>query len=192
MIGNDIVDLNLAAVQSNWQRKGFLNKVFTKYELELIFSSSNTFEMVWLLWSMKESAYKIHMQQTSECFFNPKKLQCKLKSETKGLVEINDEEYLTRSQIDTNFIYTIASLKNDEKALSTIFELGDSSYAIQHKESYRKLIVGVSKKYNLPIRKVTIKKNKIGVPKLFLNTKELLISFSISHHGNYGAYAMMN
>ena len=32
MIGNDIVDLDLARTQSNWQRKGFLDKIFTKKE----------------------------------------------------------------------------------------------------------------------------------------------------------------
>ena len=32
MIGNDIVDLNLAKTQSNWQRKGFLERQFTKKE----------------------------------------------------------------------------------------------------------------------------------------------------------------
>ena len=32
MIGNDIVDLNLAERQSNWQRPGFLEKQFTIQE----------------------------------------------------------------------------------------------------------------------------------------------------------------
>ena len=31
-IGNDIVDLSLAKIQSNWQRKGFLEKQFTQKE----------------------------------------------------------------------------------------------------------------------------------------------------------------
>ena len=65
MIGNDIVDLKLASIQSNWQRKGFLNKVFTKKEQTLILNASNSFEMVWLLWSIKESAYKVYIQQLS-------------------------------------------------------------------------------------------------------------------------------
>ena len=31
-IGNDIIDLKLAKTQSNWQRKGFLEKQFTQKE----------------------------------------------------------------------------------------------------------------------------------------------------------------
>ena len=37
MIGNDIVDLVQARFQSNWKRKGFVQKIFTQKEQELIF-----------------------------------------------------------------------------------------------------------------------------------------------------------
>jgi len=192
MIGNDIVDLHLAAVQSNWNRNRFLDKVFTKEEQDLIFSSKTPFKMVWLLWSMKESVYKVHVQQTSKRFFNPKKLQCKLTSETEGLIEINGNRFMTKSQVNTNFIHTVAGLKNNKKMLSTTFKLNGSSYPIQHKESYKKLIDKISKKWKLPSYDIHIKKNKAGIPKLYLNSKELKIPFSISHHGYYGAYAVLN
>jgi len=191
MIGNDIVDLNVAFVQSNWRRKRFLSKVFTEYEQQLIKSSANPDKTVWLLWSMKESAYKINVQQYQDVFFSPRKLQCKILSKTKGLVMIKDEMYLTESQINNDFICTIASLKKDVKKLNEAFELDDDSYAIQHKQSSVKLMVAVSKKWDLPLKDVRIKKNKIGIPKLFLNTKELPISFSITHHGSYGAYSIV-
>ena len=32
MIGNDIVDLDLARKESNWKRKGFLDKIFSLQE----------------------------------------------------------------------------------------------------------------------------------------------------------------
>ncbi len=46
MIGNDIVDLVQARFQSNWKRKGFVQKIFTQKEQELIFSSKNPENMV--------------------------------------------------------------------------------------------------------------------------------------------------
>jgi len=57
MIGNDIVDLELALKESNWKRKGFLNKIFTNEEQLLISSAINPEIMVWNLWSRKEAAY---------------------------------------------------------------------------------------------------------------------------------------
>ena len=63
MIGNDIIDLSLAAIQSNWQRAGFLEKQFTKKEREYILNAADSFLQVWLFWSMKEAAYKCYTQQ---------------------------------------------------------------------------------------------------------------------------------
>ena len=38
MIGNDVIDLALAKIESNWQRSRFLAKIFTKKEQEIIIS----------------------------------------------------------------------------------------------------------------------------------------------------------
>ena len=52
MIGNDVVDLELALKKSNWKRKGYLDKVFTKYEQLRIIKSDNPNNMIWNLWSI--------------------------------------------------------------------------------------------------------------------------------------------
>ena len=41
MIGNDIVDLALAKKESNWKRKGYLDKIFTVSEQLLLQKSTN-------------------------------------------------------------------------------------------------------------------------------------------------------
>ena len=74
MIGNDIIDLSLAKIESNWQRKGFLEKQFTANEQQLILAATNSFDLVWRFWSMKEAAYKVYSQQNEIRFFAPKKL----------------------------------------------------------------------------------------------------------------------
>jgi phosphopantetheinyl transferase (holo-ACP synthase) len=63
VIGNDIVDLALARKESNWKRPGYLNKIFTTKEQLLISSAENPNTMVWNLWSRKEAAYKIIIEQ---------------------------------------------------------------------------------------------------------------------------------
>ena len=192
MIGNDIVDLNVALVESNWQRKGFLSKIFTADEQELILNVKDSFKMVWLLWSMKESTYKVYEQQYGKRFFAPKKFQCKLSTESRGTVLINEEVYSTKSKINNDYISTIAISKSDDKVISANFELEDGSYKTQHSESYGKLKLEISLENNCSVKEINIKKNNIGVPKLFLNNKKLSTSFSISHHGNYGSYSILN
>ena len=78
MIGNDIIDLSLAKTQSNWQRKGFLEKQFSANEQQLILAATNSFILVWRFWSMKEAAYKIFTQQNEIRFFAPKNFDCLL------------------------------------------------------------------------------------------------------------------
>jgi len=192
MIGNDIVDLKLASIQSNWKRKGYLDKVFTKKEQELIISSTYSDKMVWLLWSIKESAYKIHIQQYSNRFFKPKKLSCKLTSFCEGIVEIEDDKYITRSEINNDYIHTIAILKKNIIIIDCCFKTTNTLYTNQHNECYKRIKIAVSKKFGIPIQEIQIKKNIAGVPKLYQNNKQLIVPISISHHGNYGAFSILN
>ena len=191
MIGNDIVDLNLASIQSNWQRKGFLDKVFTEDEQEFIMSSKIPDKIVWLFWTMKESAYKVYVQQYQNRFFTPNKIKCQLTSKTEGLVHINNEEYITKSKFDTDYIYTTALIEKDKKVLSNFFRITDEPFSFQNKEYYNQLIFKVSKKFNIPSQEINIIKNEAGVPKLYQNDNQLKISISFSHHGKYGAYTFL-
>jgi len=112
MLGNDIVDLNLAKTQSNWRRKNYLGKIFTVEEQLLITSAEKPDEMVWLLWSMKESAYKIHNRKTGIRNFAPKSLNCTIYPNTdqvKGTVSIDKDTYFTKSKIQSKYIHTIAT-----------------------------------------------------------------------------------
>jgi phosphopantetheinyl transferase (holo-ACP synthase) len=192
MIGNDIVDLKLASIESNWKRKGFLNKVFTEAEQDLILNTNNSFKMVWLLWSMKESAYKVYVQQNEKRFFSPKKFQCILTSNTTGTVKIYDNQYNTESIINNNYIATTATLNYDDPVLVDNFHLKKSTYKFQHKNCYTKLKKEISNKMKFPFNEIIIRKNKVGVPRLFFKDKEQKTSFTISHHGNYGGYAILN
>ena len=96
-IGNDIVDLNLAKTQSNWQRKGFLEKQFTQKEQNEILNAENPFLKVWLFWSMKEAAYKCYTQKFKERFFAPQKFECSLIFKEAGTVVFEGVTFYTTS-----------------------------------------------------------------------------------------------
>jgi phosphopantetheinyl transferase (holo-ACP synthase) len=97
LIGNDIIDLSLAKTESNWQRRGFLEKQFTANEQQLILAATNSFSLVWRFWSMKEAAYKVFTQQNEMCFFAPKKFDCLLISNKEGMVLYKDRKFYTSS-----------------------------------------------------------------------------------------------
>lgn len=113
MIGNDVVDLKLARKESNWQRKGFLDKIFTKNEQFLIQKSKNQDITVWCLWSRKEAAYKIWNRETGIRKFNPIQFECfDLESEI-GKVQFKNTIYFTKTQILIDYIHTIAVLNKE-------------------------------------------------------------------------------
>lgn len=120
MIGNDIVDLLQAAKDSNWQRKGFLDKLFTPEEQFMISSDIHPPLMIWLLWSMKESAYKINSRETKLRLFAPAKLVCNnliiLNKKATGHVTCEDKAYYTSSEINEDYIHTVAAENEGELA----------------------------------------------------------------------------
>jgi hypothetical protein len=103
MIGNDLVDLQQASRDSNWMRQGFLNKLFHEQEQQYIMLADQPSEMVWVLWSMKEAAYKIYNRASGVREFAPVKLKCKLYS-------TGSAEYFGEVWIDGNIYYTTSEV----------------------------------------------------------------------------------
>lgn len=179
-LGNDIIDLNLAKTQSNWERKGFLEKQFTEQEQAIILNSKNSFLQVWLFWSMKEAAYKCYTQEFPKRFFNPKKIICSIDSEDRNTVTIYARKFNIKYSLTKNYIHTIAFTDDDKKLFSNTFLIG---------ESERQTLKTNKKLLNNFDTNVQLKKNQIGVPFLYQKGKKLPVSISTSHHGNYGAFA---
>lgn len=111
MIGNDIVDLALAQKESNWKRKGFVNKIFTTQEQSAINSSENKEIMIWNLWSRKEAAYKIYNRQTGIRNYNPIQFECSDLDLEIGKVVFNNQIFYTKTQITSQYVYTESVVK---------------------------------------------------------------------------------
>lgn len=124
MIGNDIVDLLQADKDSNWKRKGYLDKIFTDEEQFLISSDMHPSLMVWLLWSMKEAAYKINSRATKLRTFAPIKLRCNnliiRKGKATGNVLYEGEVYFTSSVFNDDYVHTIAAAAEKDLILTDI------------------------------------------------------------------------
>lgn len=124
MIGNDIVDLLQANKDSNWKRKGYLDKIFTEEEQFLISSDMYPSLMVWLLWSMKEAAYKINSRETKLRTFAPIKLRCNnliiRKGKVTGNVLYEEEVYFTSSVFNDDYVHTIAARAEKDLQLANV------------------------------------------------------------------------
>jgi len=182
LIGNDIIDLSLAKIESNWQRRGFLEKQFSSTEQQLILGATNSFILVWRFWSMKEAAYKVFIQQNEMRFFAPKNFACLLISEKEGMVFYEDKIFYTSSIVTQNYIFTLASYEKLIKAYSkfVIPEFIDSMIKIKLEDVT-----------TFPATAIEQKKSKNGAPFYYYEDILLTRSCSISHHGNYGVFSLL-
>jgi phosphopantetheinyl transferase (holo-ACP synthase) len=159
VIGNDIVDLALAQKESNWKRKGFLNKIFTDKEQLLIFNALNPEVMVWNLWSRKEAAYKIYNRNTGIRGYFPQQIECfnleLIDGIQLGKVSIKEAICYTKTTINAEYINTIAVVNIKDFDSVTLLEN--------------------SKK---------IQKNN-GIPNYFESINSVSKPISISHHGRF-------
>lgn len=191
MTGNDIVDIAVAATESNWRRKGFLEKIFTLLEQEYIKESPAPDEMVWKLWTMKESAYKIYTRQYGGRFFAPQKFSCTLLTETTGLVAFNHNSYHTISTIAEDHIYSIAGLQRLENTafINSCFALPDTDHRKQQAYIYKK-IIDCYHSFSSEVKKnLLIVKDKNGIPFIYC-AGNLQIPISITHHGSFAAFTI--
>ena len=170
MLGNDIVDLNRAKAESNWKRKGYLAKIFNAEEQALIVGSIAPEKIIWLLWSMKEAAYKIANRASGERFYSPLKFSCNT-DRNFGFVKFEDKIFPTRSVINENFIHTIASIKAN--TLSTI-----QTCYLHNKDNYILTFNTQSTNYFLA-------KDGNGIPNLIDKINGKMYDASVSHHGKY-------
>jgi phosphopantetheinyl transferase (holo-ACP synthase) len=159
MIGNDVVDILQSRIESNWQRPRFLEKIFTDDEQLLIENSHKPEFMVWLLWSMKEAAYKIYNRETKIRKYIPKKLMCTVTFQnavsSTGQVKCFDFVYYTKTVITIDFIHTVA--------VRYLNNLNDIVEVKNHK----------------------IVKDEYGIPYLLDSIKNKYHDVSISNHGRY-------
>lgn len=110
MIGNDIVDLNLAKTESNWQRKGYLNKIMSEREQTLLKNAVNKELAVWNFWSRKEAVYKLLLQKGANPGYYPIKIECLDLNDELGLVHFENQLFYTKTETTLNYVYSEAVL----------------------------------------------------------------------------------
>lgn len=186
MVGNDIVDLSLADKVS-WNRPRFLDKVCTSSEQLLLADAEDPATFFWVLWSMKESAYKLHFRKYLTRALNPIRFACYFEGSSVGRVEVANEIYQTHSIVNQDFIHTIAS---DAKTEVRSKEVSVDDWKEVRTETIQSLIQSFSSLFDLNPKKVNFKKDIHGIPYLTEELNGIFNACSISHHGKYGAHAL--
>jgi len=194
MSGNDIVDIQTAAKENNWKRCGYLEKIFIPAEQRYILGSPDPGQMVWRLWSMKESACKVHMRQRGERRFTPLKFQCTVYNDDSGSVVTADGHYqYNTSTIHTEeYIYSIACPCNKRSYPLTnrCFAIPANKVYEQQQFIYAMIITEYARLTGKKREQLSLIKNTLNIPSLFCREENLLIPVSITHHGRFAAFTI--
>lgn len=175
MIGNDLVDLRQAALDSNWRRKGYLQKIYSPQEQVLILNSPLPSSMLWLIWSMKEASYKIVNRETGLRRYNPLDFTCtelfRNELEATGTINYQQSTYYLKSNINAQMIHSVAVSQKKDFADLTFIQLNPS-------KTYMEDFNSLSVSYQLS-------KTKSGIPQVTHTLTGRSHAASLSHHGRY-------
>lgn len=171
MIGNDIVDLAKAKQESNIFRPRYLEKVCSSEEIDLVVSNSNSINLFWRIWTMKESAYKAFQRQLKfKPVFNPFAFTCQLVDSEFGKVSYQGQKISIKTIQTKNFVYSEVM---SSEAKQNFF--GSTSAFLLNIKALRNL-------QSIP----ELSKTKEHLPELKLAFGT--IPFSKTHHGKYQVF----
>jgi phosphopantetheinyl transferase (holo-ACP synthase) len=208
-IGNDIVALNAIDIQRS-SNPVFYSKFVTGAELPLYSQKSISklpfAHFIWLLWSVKESAYKCLKRTDEELIFAPVKIIVhSLVSPQKPTTSLtsdweNDDDFYSGEVIygiDQLFFRTtitgqyIATVACDEPLFNhihwdsnTIDATSITNQSAAVREFALKKIRAITKH-----KHPQIVKTAAGVPVIFNSDSQSDIPISLAHHGNFVNYA---
>ena len=209
--GNDIVSLNAINV-TRTKQPNFYSKILTPTETALhqqpCFANIPFEIFVWLLWSIKESAFKYLQRIDVDILFTPVKFEVREvqipskfnllnfnTAELKGTgfgglnsiratIKFGDYILYSNSLIYQEFVATVVNNNED---------FGKTHWGIKRIESDDIEIQSVGVRAfltkNLPDKNIIISKNPQGIPVLLKDDLELSIPISFSHHEYYVAYS---
>lgn len=206
MIGNDIVDLQQAHQESNWQRPRYLEKIFTQEEQQRIAEAEAPEVMVWLLWSCKEAAYKRWASQTQQRRFLPKKMEStdfyqiqeqdltttemgkqKVGHHYTCSVRIIGHHYMVYTTLKDDLIHSWTLTEGEKPLLLEVAPLGQKDLSIATRSL---LLKHLSKHFLWSPTDISIQKNEHGRPFVYYQNKKCPLSLSLAHHGRYGGFVL--
>ncbi|HRI24151.1 MAG TPA: 4'-phosphopantetheinyl transferase superfamily protein [Ferruginibacter sp.] len=192
MTGNDIIDRAAASIESNWKRNGFLEKIFTTQEQDYILRLPDPEQMVWRLWSMKESAYKIFNRQSGKRFYSPKLFACSILSASQGTVHFHDHIYNTSTTVKAEYIYSIATDRNKEfrPAMNDWFLIPPSYIKNSREFIYNRITEHYIHHSGKPAKGISFIKDRNDIPFLFCEETNAMIPVSVSQHGRFAAFTI--
>jgi phosphopantetheinyl transferase (holo-ACP synthase) len=216
--GNDIV--SIAAINTvRTQQPAFYKKILSETEItqyNQAYSDIISFEVyVWLLWSIKESAYKYLQRLNPELIFSPTRfIVSNLWKPKQPLIESFGSSQLEAVGFDDERTWTglitcgnntlhsrsvlypdvIHSIVNHENMFKNVYwgikTINNTSPAIQSAVVRTFVLDKLNNLFST--KKLRVDKSKYGYPVIFDGQNQIQLPVSLSHHEHFVAYSFYN
>ncbi|HWZ14970.1 MAG TPA: 4'-phosphopantetheinyl transferase superfamily protein [Mucilaginibacter sp.] len=212
--GNDIVSLNAIDITRTRQQR-FYSKIlagsesilYNQYQDDLAFET-----FVWILWSVKESAYKFLQRTNPNLVFSPTRCfvtQLEIPVEyqilnpsisilegmgfdghpaCKSIVTVGSETLYSSSIITRGFIFSVVSRDNDFESTGWGIKRIDDAGSDNQSAEVRTFLLEKLKK-ELPLHQLQVHKNAHGCPVLVNGAEKIDACVSLAHHDHWVGYS---
>ncbi len=201
-VGNDIIDLNRHSVQHRHTDERFIQKILHAAEIELLKQSSNPSYFLWMLWTLKEAAYKYCKQVDSSFVFSPKKIfiQENNFNNAFALIKEADESFI-QSHFENTLEYSIRTSLGILKGFSVFSKNYIHSVAVKDEGNVfwgiKKIIANTTQMQSDEVRNFALASMQPITGELFFLEKIPFIKVSgktlatsLSHDGYYVSFAV--
>jgi len=210
-VGNDVVDLRDPETQPGALHPRFDARVFTPAEREQIDDGEQGHRTRWLMWAAKESAYKAAKKLDPRTVFSPRRFEVELQGEREGTVRFGGSVFSLLAELSDELVHVVAAPASEAMQTASgpadrsAFETGKRFWlqfetARLSSRARDALVAGLEVRQMaaralgslLEIPRQRIELIRRGrVPRALFEGVRLPIDLSLSHHGRFGAYALV-
>jgi phosphopantetheinyl transferase (holo-ACP synthase) len=216
--GNDIV--SIAAINTvRTKQPAFYKKILSETEIaqhQAVYSDIIPFEIyVWLLWSIKESAYKYLQRLNPELVFSPTRfIVSDLRKPKQQLTNSFGSSQLEATGLDNERAWTgLISYETNALYSQSVLYPNVIHSIVNHSKSFQNVHWGIKTITNthsasqsaavrtfildklgslFSTKKLQIDKSKFGFPVLSDGQNQMKLPVSLSHHEHFVAYSFYN
>ena len=189
MVGNDVVDLSDPESSRDARHVRFDRRVFAPEEFEVLSIEYTDVQRRWILWSVKEAAYKAARRENAGVVFSPARFVVNLDRSLCGSVSLGIHRWPVRVQIDGDCVHAVVS--ENESFAGTLSgacrlsaaELRDPSQAV-----HRFAVASIAAQLGVATSDLRIEKTN-RIPELIVAGGAAPVALSLSHHGAYAGFA---
>ena len=189
MIGNDVVDLADLDTDPGRLHPRFDGRAFHPSEGALIASSPQPCRTRWILWALKESAFKAARKEEPTTIFSPVRFVATLEDEASAFVCAGDRRFQASISCGSGYVHAVAWQACDPPAVTRIAVARLATGETSPRAAARRLVLErLAPVLGVAPSALAIHR-EARIPALWVHGRRSGADLSLSHHGRFVAFA---